>query len=121
VFTDLNSVSCPSASFCAAVDDAGNALIWNGKSWSSPTSIDPYNPTTGLGGDLLSVSCASASFCAAVDNSGRALTWNGTAWSSPQSIDTGSFLDSVSCASASFCVAGTLGGEFQSVYALTGT
>ena len=34
------SVSCPSATFCAAVDYSGNAVIFNGSSWSAPTSIE---------------------------------------------------------------------------------
>jgi hypothetical protein len=38
-------VSCPSASFCAAVDGHGNALTYNGSSWSSPSDIG--GPTSG--------------------------------------------------------------------------
>ena len=106
----LLSVSCPSASFCVAVDYPGNALTWNGNSWSSPVSVDPYNPTTGLGGALTSVSCPSASFCAAVDGFGNALTWNGSSWSNPLSIDPSAGLSSVSCPSASFCAAVDSGG-----------
>jgi len=36
----LYSVSCPTATFCAAVDDNGNAIVYNGSSWSAPTAID---------------------------------------------------------------------------------
>ena len=39
----LSSVSCPTASFCAAADSSGNAFIYDGSSWSSPDSIDPGN------------------------------------------------------------------------------
>jgi hypothetical protein len=63
----LSSVSCPSASFCAAVDFRGNALTYNGSSWSAPVHI--------AGSSLRSVSCPSASFCAAVDDSGEAFTY----------------------------------------------
>ncbi|MGO9753829.1 MAG: Ig domain-containing protein [Solirubrobacteraceae bacterium] len=59
----LNSVSCPSSSFCAAVDNDGNLLTYTDGSWSSPS------PT---GNQLKSVSCPSSSFCEAVgyDNKG---------------------------------------------------
>ena len=73
----LTSVSCPSASFCVAVDNAGNALTYNGSSWSSPSNIDGSS-------SINSVSCPSASFCIAVDNAGNALTYNGSSWSSPR-------------------------------------
>jgi hypothetical protein len=110
----LDSVSCPSPSFCAAVDGNGNAISGSpgpdgdgGRdlAWSAPVSIDP------IAGILTSVSCPSASFCAAVDVTGYALTWNGTSWSRPAWSATspadprGGALTSVSCASAVFCVA----------------
>ena len=95
----IDGVSCPSASFCAAVDSGGNALTYDGTSWSAPDSIDPGN------GDLSSVSCPSASFCAAVDYEGNVLTYDGTSWSAPDSIDPRGNLSSVSCPSASFCAA----------------
>ncbi len=41
------SLSCPWATFCAAVDYGGNAVIFNGSSWSAPTSIDTL-PSAGL-------------------------------------------------------------------------
>ena len=52
----LISISCSSASFCAAIDKSGNAVTYNGSSWTAPTKID--NPEW-----LVSVSCASATFC----------------------------------------------------------
>ncbi len=100
----FTSVSCSSASFCAAVDAQGNALTYNGTTWSTPRAIDPN-------GTLISVSCASASFCVAMDYLSNVYTWNGATWSSPQAIDPGlnpnnySPLGSVSCPSGSFCVA----------------
>ncbi len=97
-YPHLVSVSCPSASFCVAVDYSGHALTYNGTAWSAPVDIDGSNL-------LRSVSCPSASFCAAVDGNGHALTYNGTAWSAPVDIDGSNFLASVSCPSASFCAA----------------
>jgi hypothetical protein len=110
----LDSVSCPSASFCVAVDGNGNALTatrhpgWPGGSsmdWSTPVTIDP------IAGLLTSVSCPSASFCVAVDGTGYAFTWNGTSWSRPvwsaasPADPHGGALTSVSCPTALFCAA----------------
>jgi hypothetical protein len=112
-FTDaragvLASISCPTRTFCAAVDENGNALTWNGWRWSAPALLDP------IAGVFTSVSCASASFCAAVDGNGYAFEWNGQNWSqtqfsatSPTDPNPGG-LQSVSCpasADGQFCVA----------------
>jgi hypothetical protein len=100
---NLRSISCPTTTFCMAVDDYGNnALMWNGTAWTAPVSIDPGGATV----EFTSVSCGSASSCVAVDTSGNALTWNGASWSAPVSVDPGGAgLRSVSCPSSSFCVA----------------
>jgi uncharacterized Fe-S cluster protein YjdI len=96
----LNAVSCPSSSFCVAVDGNGNALTFNGSKWSQPSSIDAS------GGGLIAVSCPSSSFCVAVDSNANALTFNGCKWSQSSSIDAkGGGLNAVSCPSSSFCVA----------------
>lgn len=97
----LASVSCPSPSFCAAVDSGGSALTYSGGSWSAPADI---GGTT----QFISVSCPSepSTFCAAVDSGMNAFTYSGGSWSAPASIDTSSYaLQSVSCSSASFCAA----------------
>jgi hypothetical protein len=96
----LTSVSCPSATFCVAVDYDGDALTYNGTSWSAPTHI---------GGDEDGVSCPSATFCVAVDQNGDALTYNGRSWSTPTHI--GHEAESVSCPSATFCAAIGFNGE----------
>jgi RHS repeat-associated protein len=92
----INSVSCPSSTFCEAVDGSGNALSYNGTSWSTATSIDGTK-------SIKSVSCPTSSFCEAVDGSGNALSYNGTSWSSATLIDRHNVLDSVSCPTISFC------------------
>ncbi len=100
---NFRSVSCPTATFCMAVDEFGNnALQWNGTSWSAPVTIDPSGDRV----ELTSVSCPTVSFCVAVDSLGRALTWNGRWWSGPLPIDPrGAGMESVSCPSTSYCVA----------------
>jgi hypothetical protein len=91
-------VSCPSANFCVAVDGGGNALTYNGKTWSAPKLISKS-------GYLDAVSCPSASFCVAVSPNGYAVTYNGKDWSAPKLIDSLVIPESVSCPSVSFCVA----------------
>ena len=101
-------MSCPSATFCAAVDSDG-AVTYNGTSWSALTNIDGGGGVPGLD----SVSCPSATFCAAADEKGNALTYNGTSWTVPTKIagtkipDNAGMLKpfSVSCPSATFCAA----------------
>jgi serine/threonine protein kinase len=97
----LHSVSCSSASFCAAGASV-NVFVYAGGSWSAPDSVDP-NDANGSG--VESVSCASSSFCIAVDAIGNALTYANGSWSSPLDIANGEPLKSVSCASPSFCMA----------------
>ena len=66
----MTSVSCVSASFCAAVDSAGAALTFDGTTWSAPVSIDPIAPepmNSYTTGHFSSVSCVSTTFCIAVD------------------------------------------------------
>ncbi len=101
--TNLGAVSCTDTSFCMAVDEDGNALSYNGTTWSSPTSIDN-------GSGLTSVSCASSSFCMAVDQNGNSFSYNGT-WSSLADIDGSRSINSVSCTSSSFCGAAASGGS----------
>jgi hypothetical protein len=93
--TFTTSLSCPSASFCAAVSMYGDAATFNGRAWSQPVKIDTQQ--------LLSVSCPSASFCVAGDTSGRALTFDGASWSAPVAVSDN--IASVSCPSRTFCAA----------------
>ena len=70
----LNWVSCPTATFCVAVGSDGNAIEWNGTTWSAPQSVDPNLATSGqplLGIDA--VSCPAASFCVALFADGNAV------------------------------------------------
>jgi hypothetical protein len=95
-----DSVSCPTASFCLAVDARDSAtLVYKNGSWSSGGTIP--NIQTGMA----SVSCPTSDFCAAVDNGSDAFTFNGTSWSPATAIDPAGQLSTVSCPSASFCAA----------------
>jgi prepilin-type N-terminal cleavage/methylation domain-containing protein len=111
------SVSCASSAFCVVVNGSGNALTYNGSSWSGPQFITSNLLGSESFGTNEAVSCPSSTFCVAVDNDGNAYTYNGSSWSSAQLIDPpGSFsmfgpqppsgsMSSVSCASSTFCVA----------------
>ena len=107
------SLSCPTVSFCAAVNWNGSAVTYNGQGWGAGTTLDPDKTTSEgtFGVPLTGVSCASASFCVAVDNAGDAFTYDGSAWSSPTSIDPGTQLNSVSCPTSTYCRAIDVSGQ----------
>ena len=96
--SQLTGVSCPTSSFCMAVGEDGQALTYDGSSWSSGATIDGTN-------DLRAVSCPSTSFCAAVGDHGQIVTFDGTSWGTPLQLSPPVNLTSVSCPIASFCVA----------------
>ena len=119
--SDLNEVSCASASACIAVGYSLNstgtfqplAEGWNGTAWSVLSVPAPSGATSDY---LEGVSCASASACTAtgvatISGASTALAeaWNGSAWS-VQSVPapsgaTATELYRVSCVSASACTA----------------
>jgi hypothetical protein len=103
-----DSVSCPSASFCMAVDARDSAtFVFDGSRWSSAGTV----PGTQTG--MASVSCASASFCVALDRKGKAFTFNGSTWSAPVTAapdgltmgEGGISWPVVSCPASDFCAA----------------
>jgi hypothetical protein len=125
--SELNSISCVSATFCMAVGSGmlmGNpteplAEEWNGLTWTVVSTPQPPDYTEV---PLESVSCSSATFCVAVGyatsgsepNIGLPFVeqWNGISWTEaventsllpPGGID--GRLYGVDCASASFCMA----------------
>ena len=135
----LDSVSCPTRTFCVAVDDGGYAFIYSGGTWSSGQQIDGnglhLNTDSGLNSTserhrsailvatappafprplpnaLLSISCPTTTFCAAVDVGGYEFTYSGGNWSSGQPIaKNNNALMSVACSSTAFCVAVDSGG-----------
>ncbi len=102
----LTSIACPTATFCAAVDNAGQAFTTNGG--TTFTAFGASDSDALGANDLTSVSCASADQCTAVDTEGNEITYSGGAWSPPILVDSyGSYFTSVSCAAvdAVFCVA----------------
>jgi|SRR5665213_1027371 len=78
IISDLNAVSCSSATACTAVGSSGIgssqvttlAEVWNGTSWTVQTTPNPSGATYS---DLNAVSCSSATACTAVG-----YYWNGS-------------------------------------------
>jgi hypothetical protein len=100
----VQGLSCPSTSFCAAIDVNGDMVTFNGGVWGAPA------PESLQGGQILqAISCTSASFCAGIDGNEDAYVYNGQGWSAPSKLTTDPGDDgtvtSVSCGSSTFCVA----------------
>ena len=91
-----------------AVDKSGNAVRFNGTSWTAPTTIDHSN-------SLTSVSCPTASSCTAVGDNGDVVTFNGTSWTTPISVVPVPVLV-VSCPTTTFCTALDSNGEVLQEY-----
>ena len=95
-------MSCPTPTFCTAIDGWGQAFTYNGSLWSGPAG--PENS-----GDLQAISCTASHFCAVVDLSGNVLTFDGATWAGPTYIDPqvqASYgFTGVSCPTAAFCAA----------------
>ena len=99
-------ISCASATFCAAVDQAGNEFTFNGSSWSKPTLLDP-----GVSADLVGVSCPTATFCVAIDAGGNQYRFDGKTWTGPAIVDSAGMPQAISCTSSHFCLMADLSGN----------
>ena len=75
------TLSCPTASFCLAVDINGAALVWQHGKWSRrfPQGVDTFERVT----------CTTSLFCMAGEHSGRALSWYRGQWSKARTISAG--------------------------------
>jgi hypothetical protein len=97
----ITSVSCPAATFCAAVDSARNMLTSNPANSTWPvTGTDVATPS--------SVSCGSASFCALGDSGGGTVSYSSGSWGARITRGGQPYaVNAVSCASPVFCLAGS--------------
>lgn len=96
--TQVNySVSCPTSTFCAAVNGDGQVSYYRSGAWSSPQSL-------ALGGSIDSVSCSNKTFCVAVA-AGKAAVYNGHVWSSAVPMGPAGDEYKVSCPTSTFCAA----------------
>jgi len=96
----LVAVTCPTTSFCLALDSHRNLVQFNGTSWGVPQLFDSAdNAGTAL-------SCASIDFCVASDLAGDVLVYNGSAWTVTTPLPDGDWLPQISCApETEFCAA----------------
>lgn len=102
----FDAVSCPTSSFCMAIDGTGGTFKYSGGSWSPVATLGSLSSET----TDLQVSCASAQFCvAALPGSGsdeNYYTYNGASWTGPSVLEsTGAVESGLSCTSSNFCVA----------------
>lgn len=101
----VKGISCVRASFCVAVDGSGNAVTFDGSSWSAPVSVTST-------ASLLAVSCASSSWCLAVgggQHAHDAFVYDAGSWA-PSPGASKILLNHVSCVSDTWCMA--TGGRF---------
>ena len=115
VSSQLNGVSCPTATLCTSVGSyvdqssgarKGLALEWDGTSWAAVATPDMQSQTPR---DLTDVSCWSGEECVAVGSRGNDEAWvmstDGSGWSTDSTPEllgrTG--LSAVSCESSSTC------------------
>jgi RHS repeat-associated protein len=94
----MDALDCVSTTFCVAVDTSGDAVIYNGTSWGTPSDIDSTRSVD-------AVSCTSSTFCVAVGASGYAAIYTGS-WAASSDVDSTRTMDAVACVSTSFCVTG---------------
>jgi hypothetical protein len=99
-------VSCVTPTFCAAVDQLGNAFTFDGSTWSKATALDP-----GVAALLVGISCPTSTFCVAIDAEGHEYTYNGSTWTAPASIDSAGVPQAISCTVSHFCLMGDLSGN----------
>ncbi len=99
-------VSCTSATYCMALDSAGDIAVFDGTAWSSS------KPVRRLSGRV-SLSCARPSFCAVVNADGIAWTYDRGQWAHPVRLGFRHVL--LTCASEQFCMAED---SYQGTYAI---
>jgi hypothetical protein len=101
----VNAVSCLSPTDCLAIDYGGNALTWNGSTWSRPVPAFPASA------GIDSLSCPTAAFCVAVGSTMLNGIWTGHAGAWTKNSPPGTHQwDEVSCPTATFCAAVADGG-----------
>lgn len=108
----ITSVACPSTSFCAVVDTAGEVATS-----TDPTASPATWQTTSLDSHSLEgIACPSSGLCVAVDSNGNVLTstdptGGAGAWTTTPIAGTDNTLTAVSCPATSFCLAAAVLGQ----------
>ncbi len=108
----LSGVSCPSTTWCMAVDGKGNAITYSGGAWLAPHLIDPGSPATADAGagSITGISCPTTTWCLATSYLDGFSLYDGTSWtpfvfapSGPGLPGGESDLNGVSCSGPTFC------------------
>lgn len=104
----LLDVSCPSTTFCAAVDGDGNVLI------ATAPATGPWTRTAIAPRSLTGIDCPTTSLCVATDSGGHVVTstnptGGAAAWTSAD-VDGGRRLTAIDCATPTLCIALDAGG-----------
>jgi hypothetical protein len=73
----LDSISCPSASFCVAADRGGGVVTYDGSEWTAPDRVTAE--ATEYPGIATTVSCPSTTFCMVLNSDGEYATYSGAA------------------------------------------
>ena len=105
----ITGISCPTSTWCMAVDDAGNIMNFANGIWSAPQLVDTGADVQVGQGEFDGVSCPTTAFCLAVsyDNGVSYYTngtWSATAFTSLGTTD----FSGVSCQSSTYCLASSL-------------
>jgi hypothetical protein len=109
--TNITGVSCPTTTWCQAVDGAGNVITYANGTWSTPLLVDPGSAAADDAGDgsFTGISCPTTTFCMAVSYLDGYSIYNGSNWSpmteTPADTTVGGDFHAVSCTSATFCAA----------------
>jgi hypothetical protein len=103
----ITGISCPTATWCQAVDGHGNVITYSNDTWSAPQLVDPGSVADDdVGnGEFDGISCPTTTWCMAVSYLDGYTIYNGTSWSpmvmTPGGIGHG--LHAISCPSPTFC------------------
>lgn len=112
-----NAVSCPSASLCVAVANAGVAFFSTDPDSNSWTEVPGIDTSPGiLGGQINAISCPTTALCVGVDQIGYVVsttdpTGGPSAWQMTTAAISDSQLLHVSCAPGPLCVALDFAGD----------
>lgn len=71
----LDALSCPTTTFCMAVDTTGNVIHLTGGTWSAPAKVVP-TPIE-YAGDGTTISCPTERFCLVLNGDGDYATYQG--------------------------------------------
>lgn len=120
----IDTVSCPTTSFCMAAGIDANSATYNGTDWTQAGQVVPPVGDTGASG---AVSCEPSKWCMYVGNGsqadngselGYADAYSGSQWTGPVVIEPAgrADVDGVSCLPNGYCVAVDGSGDARTHY-----